>query len=134
MYYSRTVLIGKVIRPNGWPDAVRLHVAENGNKTSTFMLSVKTMVGEYEHDDWHYIVTFNYVAERCKRLLEEGMEILVEGRFKRRKAGPRGQEKERWELIAELVKDENGDMWREPSVDPPKGKVVVRNPARSENW
>lgn len=129
MYYSKTTLIGRIVRPKNWPEALRIKSAANGNKTTTFMLSVKTKVGDKEQDDWHYIVAFNRVAESCKEYLKDGSDVLVEGRFRKRKAGPEGEERERWELIASSVTF-GDNVWSEQT----KQQQIYRGGNRSENW
>ncbi len=135
MYYSKMILIGKIIKPNGWDEAVRMKSASNGNKTTSFMLSVKSKSGDSEQDDWFYTVCFGRVAESCKTFLKEGSEVLVEGRLHKRHVGPEGDERDRWEMIAEMVKF-GDNVWATGggAKGGEKNGNVFRGGERSQDW
>jgi len=133
LYYSKTTLIGKVVKPQNWEEVARLTTSVGGNNMATFMLSIRTKVGDFVQDDWHYVVVFDELAKSCSEHLKVGDDVLVEGRFKKRKPKPNGDDVERWEMIAEVVKF-GDNVWDRKRQESDGGKLLYRSRSRSEEW
>ena len=55
-----------------------------------------------EHVEWHRVVAFGKLAERCGEYLKKGRQVYVEGRLRTREfeAKDKGQKRQRTEIVA----------------------------------
>ncbi len=110
--YNRIILIGNLTKdpelrytPQGTPVAT-IRIAVNSRRQSAG--------GEVKEETLFIdIVTFGKQAETCSRYLSKGKSILVEGRLQERRWESEGQQRSKFEVVAQTVRF----LSRKPSED-----------------
>ncbi|KJR43447.1 single-stranded DNA-binding protein [Candidatus Magnetoovum chiemensis] len=100
--YNKIILAGNLTKD---PE---LRYTPQGLAVTSFRIAANTKVkqGEEYKDETLFIdiVTFAKQAETCGEFLSKGSGVLVEGRLKERKWEADGQQKSRFEVLAQIVK------------------------------
>ncbi len=100
--YNRIILIGNLTKD---PE---LRYTPNGAAVSTFRIAVNTRYkqGEDNREETLFIdtVVFGKQAENCSEYLSKGSQVLVEGRLQERRWESDGQQKSKFEVIAQNVR------------------------------
>ncbi|HDO22152.1 MAG TPA: single-stranded DNA-binding protein [Nitrospirae bacterium] len=100
--YNRIILIGNLTKD---PE---LRYTPNGAAVSTFRIAVNTRYkqGEENKEETLFIdtVVFGKQAENCSEYLSKGSQVLVEGRLQERKWETDGQQKSKFEVVAQNVR------------------------------
>jgi len=100
--FNRIILIGNLTKD---PE---LRYTPNGAAVSTFRIAVNTRYkqGEDNREETLFIdtVVFGKQAENCSQYLSKGSQVLVEGRLQERRWESDGQQKSRFEVIAQNVR------------------------------
>jgi single-strand DNA-binding protein len=99
---NKVILIGNLTR-----DPELRHTAENKKAVCTFGLATNRMVttssgGKQEEPEFHRIIAWDKMAERCNQYLKKGRKVYVEGRLQYRTyTGQDGIEKFSAEIVLE---------------------------------
>lgn len=100
--FNRIILIGNLTKD---PE---LRYTPNGAAVSTFRIAVNTRYrqGEDNREETLFIdtVVFGKQAENCSQYLSKGSQVLVEGRLQERRWESDGQQKSKFEVIAQNVR------------------------------
>ena len=100
--YNRIILIGNLTKD---PE---LRYTPNGAAVSTFRIAVNTRYkqGEDNKEETLFIdtVVFGKQAENCSEYLSKGSQVLVEGRLQERRWETEGQQRSKFEVIAQNVR------------------------------
>lgn len=100
--YNRIILIGNLTKD---PE---LRYTPQGTPVATFRIAVNTRYkqSEEQREDTLFIdiVTFGKQAETCSQYLNKGKSVLVEGRLQERRWESDGQQKSKFEVIAQTVR------------------------------
>ncbi len=100
--YNRIILIGNLTKD---PE---LRYTPQGTPVSTFRIAVNTRYKQSEEsrEDTLFIdvVTFGKQAETCSQYLNKGKSVLVEGRLQERRWESEGQQKSKFEVVAQTVR------------------------------
>ena len=100
--YNRIILIGHLTKD---PE---LRYTPQGTPVSTFRIAVNTRYKQSEEsrEDTLFIdvVTFGKQAETCSQYLSKGKSVLVEGRLQERRWESEGQQKSKFEVVAQTVR------------------------------
>ena len=93
---NRAILIGRVGREP------QVHYTSRGNAVAHFSLTTlqryKDSAGSLKFKpEWHRVVVWNQLAEKCKNLIQKGSLVCVEGMIKTRSTGKSSQ------LLTEIV-------------------------------
>ncbi|HYA31495.1 MAG TPA: single-stranded DNA-binding protein [Thermodesulfovibrionales bacterium] len=100
--YNRIILIGNLTKD---PE---LRYTPQGTPVSTFRIAVNTRYKQSEEsrEDTLFIdiVTFGKQAETCSQYLGKGKSVLVEGRLQERRWESEGQQKSKFEVVAQTVR------------------------------
>ncbi len=100
--YNKVILIGNLTRD---PE---LRYTPQGTPVATFSLAINYTYKQ--GDDWKKettfidIVVFGRQAETCSQYLNKGSSALVEGRLQERRWESEGQQKRKFEVVAQSVK------------------------------
>jgi single-strand DNA-binding protein len=122
--YNRIILIGNLTKD---PE---LRYTPQGTPVSTFRIAVNTRYKQSEEsrEDTLFIdvVTFGKQAETCSQYLNKGKSVLVEGRLQERRWESEGQQKSKFEVVAQTVrflsKKTGGEGQGVPDTEaPPEG-------------
>ncbi len=104
--YNKAILIGNLTKD---PE---LRYTPQGTPVSTFRLAVNY---RYKHGDdmkqdttFIDIVVFGKQAESCSQYLNKGSSVLVEGRLQERRWETDGQQRSKFEIVAQSVKFMSG--------------------------
>ena len=102
MSINKVILIGNLGRD---PQAVP---TKGGTAMASFSLATHEKFkkdGELaQRTEWHQIVTFDKVAEKCLKYLSKGREVYIEGRLRTRSyTNQEGQQKYITEVKADIV-------------------------------
>lgn len=100
--YNKAILIGNLTKD---PE---LRYTPQGTPVSTFRIAVNY---KYKHGDdmkqdttFIDIVVFGKQAESCSQYLNKGSSVLVEGRLQERRWETDGQQRSKFEIVAQSVK------------------------------
>jgi single-strand DNA-binding protein len=100
--YNRIILIGNLTKD---PE---LRYTPQGTPVASFRIAVNTRYkqSEEQREDTLFIdiVTFGKQAETCSQYLNKGKSVLVEGRLQERRWESDGQQKSKFEVIAQTVR------------------------------
>lgn len=100
--YNRIILIGNLTKD---PE---LRYTPQGTPVASFRIAVNTRYkqSEEQREDTLFIdvVTFGKQAETCSQYLGKGKSVLVEGRLQERRWESEGQQKSKFEVIAQTVR------------------------------
>jgi single-strand DNA-binding protein len=100
--FNRVIFIGNLTKD---PE---LRYTPNGAAVSTFRIAVNTRYkqGEENKEETLFIdtVVFGKQAENCSQYLSKGSQVLVEGRLQERRWESDGQQKSKFEVIAQNVR------------------------------
>lgn len=100
--YNRIILIGNLTKD---PE---LRYTPNGAAVSTFRIAVNTRYkqGDENKEETLFIdtVVFGKQAENCSEYLGKGSQVLVEGRLQERRWESEGQQRSKFEIIAQNVR------------------------------
>lgn len=100
--FNRIILIGNLTKD---PE---LRYTPNGAAVSTFRIAVNTRYkqGDDNREETLFIdtVVFGKQAENCSQYLSKGSQVLVEGRLQERRWESDGQQKSKFEVIAQNVR------------------------------
>lgn len=100
--YNRIILIGNLTKD---PE---LRYTPNGAAVSTFRIAVNTRykAGEENKEETLFIdtVVFGKQAENCSEYLSKGSQVLVEGRLQERRWETDGQQRSKFEVVAQNVR------------------------------
>ncbi len=100
--YNRIILIGNLTKD---PE---LRYTPQGTPVATFRIAVNTRYkqSDEQREDTLFIdiVTFGKQAETCSQYLNKGKSVLVEGRLQERRWESEGQQKSKFEVIAQTVR------------------------------
>ena len=100
--YNRIILIGKLTKD---PE---LRYTPQGTPVSTFRIAVNTKYKQSDEarEDTLFIdiVTFGKQAETCSQYLSKGKSVLVEGRLQERRWESDGQQRSKFEVVAQTVR------------------------------
>lgn len=104
--YNKAILIGNLTKD---PE---LRYTPQGTPVSTFRIAVNY---RYKHGDdmkqdttFIDIVVFGKQAESCSQYLNKGSSVLVEGRLQERRWETDGQQRSKFEIVAQTVKFMSG--------------------------
>lgn len=126
--YNRIILIGNLTKD---PE---LRYTPQGTPVASFGLAVNSRIKQ--GDEWKEetlfidIVTFGRQAETVGQFLSKGRQVLVEGRLQRRTWESDGQQRSKFEVIAQAVrflskKGGEGQGVSESEIPPPEGITDV---------
>lgn len=100
--YNRIILIGNLTKD---PE---LRYTPQGTPVASFRIAVNTRYKQSDEsrEDTLFIdiVTFGKQAETCSQYLNKGKSVLVEGRLQERRWESEGQQKSKFEVIAQTVR------------------------------
>lgn len=100
--YNRIILIGNLTKD---PE---LRYTPQGTPVSTFRIAVNTKYKQSDEarEDTLFIdiVTFGKQAETCSQYLSKGKSVLVEGRLQERRWESDGQQRSKFEVVAQTVR------------------------------
>lgn len=100
--FNRIILIGNLTKD---PE---LRYTPNGAAVSTFRIAVNTRYkqGDDNREETLFIdtVVFGKQAENCSQYLSKGSQVLVEGRLQERRWESDGQQKSKFEVVAQNVR------------------------------
>ncbi|MGE5893033.1 MAG: single-stranded DNA-binding protein [bacterium] len=100
--FNKVILIGNLTKD---PE---LRYTPNGAAVSTFRIAVNTRYkqGEENKEETLFIdtVVFGKQAENCSQYLSKGSSVLVEGRLQERRWESEGQQKSKFEVVAQNVR------------------------------
>ncbi|MCL5024473.1 MAG: single-stranded DNA-binding protein [Nitrospirae bacterium] len=100
--FNKIILIGNLTKD---PE---LRYTPQGTPVSTFRLAVNTRYKQSDEarEDTLFIdiVTFGKQAETCSQYLGKGRSVLVEGRLQERRWESDGQQKSKFEVVAQTVR------------------------------
>ena len=100
--FNKVILIGNLTKD---PE---LRYTPNGAAVSTLRMAVNTRYkqGEENKEETLFIdvVVFGKQAENCSQYLSKGGQVLVEGRLQERRWESDGQQKNKFEVIAQNVR------------------------------
>jgi single-strand DNA-binding protein len=123
--YNRIILIGNLTKD---PE---LRYTPQGTPVASFRIAVNTRYKQSDEsrEDTLFIdiVTFGKQAETCSQYLNKGKSVLVEGRLQERRWESEGQQKSKFEVIAQTVRflsrkgAGEGQGVPEHEVPPPEG-------------
>jgi len=123
--YNRIILIGNLTKD---PE---LRYTPQGTPVASFRIAVNTRYKQSDEsrEDTLFIdiVTFGKQAETCSQYLNKGKSVLVEGRLQERRWESEGQQKSKFEVIAQTVRflsrkgAGEGQGAPESEVPPPEG-------------
>lgn len=122
--YNRIILIGNLTKD---PE---LRYTPQGTPVSTFRIAVNTKYKQSDEarEDTLFIdvVTFGKQAETCSQYLNKGKSVLVEGRLQERRWESDGQQRSKFEVVAQTVrflsrKSGEGQGTQETEAVPPEG-------------
>ncbi len=122
--FNRIILIGNLTKD---PE---LRYTPQGTPVSTFRIAVNTKYKQSDEarEDTLFIdiVTFGKQAETCSQYLSKGKSVLVEGRLQERRWESEGQQKSKFEVVAQTVrflsrKGGEGRTTTDAEIVPPEG-------------
>ncbi len=122
--FNRIILIGNLTKD---PE---LRYTPQGTPVSTFRIAVNTRYKQSDEarEDTLFIdvVTFGKQAETCSQYLNKGKSVLVEGRLQERRWESEGQQRSKFEVVAQTVrfltrKGAEGQGALETEIPPPEG-------------
>lgn len=122
--FNRIILIGNLTKD---PE---LRYTPQGTPVSTFRIAVNTRYKQSDEarEDTLFIdvVTFGKQAETCSQYLNKGKSVLVEGRLQERRWESEGQQRSKFEVVAQTVrfltrKGAEGQGAPEAEIPPPEG-------------
>ncbi len=123
--YNRIILIGNLTKD---PE---LRYTPQGTPVSTFRIAVNTKYKQSDEarEDTLFIdvVTFGKQAETCSQYLGKGKSVLVEGRLQERRWESDGQQRSKFEVVAQTVRflsrkgGGEGQAAPDTEVAPPEG-------------
>ncbi len=123
--YNRIILIGNLTKD---PE---LRYTPQGTPVSTFRIAVNTKYKQSDEarEDTLFIdvVTFGKQAETCSQYLNKGKSVLVEGRLQERRWESDGQQRSKFEVVAQTVRflsrkgGGEGQGTPDTEVAPPEG-------------
>jgi len=119
--YNKIILIGNLTKD---PE---LRYTPNGAAVSTIRIAVNTRYkqGDENREETLFIdtVVFGKQAENCSEYLSKGSQVLVEGRLQERRWESDGQQRSKFEVIAQNVRflSRRGGGGRQ---DTPEGDMV----------
>jgi single-strand DNA-binding protein len=123
--YNRIILIGNLTKD---PE---LRYTPQGTPVASFRIAVNTRYKQSDEsrEDTLFIdiVTFGKQAETCSQYLNKGKSVLVEGRLQERRWESEGQQKSKFEVIAQTVRflsrkgTGEGQGVPDSEVPPPEG-------------
>ena len=123
--YNRIILIGNLTKD---PE---LRYTPQGTPVASFRIAVNTRYKQSDEsrEDTLFIdiVTFGKQAETCSQYLNKGKSVLVEGRLQERRWESEGQQKSKFEVIAQTVRflsrkgAGEGQGVADSEVPPPEG-------------
>jgi len=123
--YNRIILIGNLTKD---PE---LRYTPQGTPVSTFRIAVNTKYKQSDEarEDTLFIdiVTFGKQAETCSQYLSKGKSVLVEGRLQERRWESDGQQRSKFEVVAQTVRflsrkgGGEGQTSPDTEVAPPEG-------------
>ena len=100
--YNRIILIGNLTKD---PE---LRYTPQGTPVASFRIAVnsryKQAEGSREETLFIDIVTFGKQAETCSQYLNKGKSVLVEGRLQERRWESEGQQRSKFEVVAQRVR------------------------------
>lgn len=100
--YNRIILIGNLTKD---PE---LRYTPQGTPVASFRIAVNARYrqGEESREDTLFIdiVTFGKQAETCSQYLSKGKSVLVEGRLQERRWESEGQQRSKFEVVAQAVR------------------------------
>jgi single-strand DNA-binding protein len=100
--YNRIILIGNLTKD---PE---LRYTPQGTPVASFRIAVNTRYkqSDEQREDTLFIdiVTFGKQAETCSQYLNKGRTVLVEGRLQERRWESDGQQRSKFEVIAQTVR------------------------------
>lgn len=100
--YNRIILIGNLTKD---PE---LRYTPQGTPVASFRIAVNTRYkqSDEQREDTLFIdiITFGKQAETCSQYLNKGKSVLVEGRLQERKWESEGQQRSKFEVIAQTVR------------------------------
>lgn len=100
--FNKVILIGNLTKD---PE---LRYTPQGTPVSTFRIAVNTRYKQSEEarEDTLFIdvVTFGKQAETCSQYLSKGKSVLVEGRLQERRWESEGQQRSKFEVVAQTVR------------------------------
>jgi single-strand DNA-binding protein len=123
--YNRIILVGNLTKD---PE---LRYTPQGTPVANLRIAVNSRFGQGENtkDETLFIgvVVIGKAAEACNQYLSKGSPVLVEGRLKESKWESDGQQKSRFEIVAQTVrflskhgkKGEESDVPGEETVEEP---------------
>jgi len=123
--YNRIILIGNLTKD---PE---LRYTPQGTPVSTLRIAVNTKYKQSDEarEDTLFIdvVTFGKQAETCSQYLNKGKSVLVEGRLQERRWESDGQQKSKFEVVAQTVRflsrkgTGEGQGTHDTEIAPPEG-------------
>lgn len=122
--YNRIILIGNLTKD---PE---LRYTPQGTPVASFRIAVNSRYKQADEsrEDTLFIdiVTFGKQAETCSQYLSKGRTILVEGRLQERRWESEGQQRSKFEVVAQTVrflskKGGEGQGVPDSEVPPPEG-------------
>src|SRR3989337_1915745 len=100
--YNRIILIGNLTKD---PE---LRYTPQGTPVASFRIAVNSRYkqGEESREEALFsdVVTFGKQAETCSQYLNKGKSVLVEGRLQERKWESDGQQRSKFEVVAQTVR------------------------------
>jgi single-strand DNA-binding protein len=100
--YNRIILIGNLTKD---PE---LRYTPQGTPVATFRIAVNSrfkQTGEFREETLFIdVITFGKQAETCSQYLSKGRPVLVEGRLQERRWESEGQQRSKFEVVAQTVR------------------------------
>ncbi len=124
--YNRIILIGNLTKD---PE---LRYTPSGAPVTTMRLAINSRykVGGEVKEETLYIdaVVFGKQAETCNQFLNKGRKVLVEGRLQERRWESNGQQRSKFEVVAQTVRFLGGPKPDEPEDITPPDEVTDTEP------
>jgi len=104
-------MVNKVILIGNLGADPEVRYAQNGSPVTTFNVATteswKNKEGSWEDQtEWHRIVTFSHLAERCGNNLSKGSKVYIEGSLRTQKwQDKEGNPRKTTEIVARVVKN-----------------------------